>query len=203
MLLVGRYASPFVRRVGVTMHWVGMEFERQVLSTAKDAEAIKPYNPMAKVPILVLDNGECLIESTAIIETVLEMSPGQRLLPASGAARRHILQSCAIMTNSLDKAVQALYEPIKRPAEKVHEPFLEGLRTQIHAGLIMLEAVAVKGDLPGDDTSTLADITVAVGWRFINKSVPTIASAEKFPHLAALSGRCEALPAFQACQPEI
>lgn len=203
MLLVGRYASPFVRRVGVTMHWVGMEFERQVLSTAKDAEAIKPYNPMAKVPILVLDNGECLIESAAIIETVLEMSPGQRLLPASGAVRRHILQSCAIMTNSLDKAVQALYEPIKRPAEKVHEPFLEGLRAQIHAGLIMLEAVAAKGDLPGDDTSTLADITVAVGWRFINKSVPTIATPVKFPHLAALSGRCEALPAFQACQPEV
>ncbi len=202
MLLVGRYASPFVRRVGVTMQWVGMKFERQVLSTAKDAEAIKPYNPMAKVPILVLDNGECLIESAAIIETVLEMSPGQRLLPASGAARRHILQHCAIMTNSLDKAVQAIYEPVKRPAEKVHEPFLEGLRTQIHAGLLMLEAVAARGDLPGDEHATLADITVAVGWRFLTRSVSSVATAQRFPHLATLSSRCEALPAFLACQPE-
>jgi glutathione S-transferase len=185
------------------MQWVGMEFERKVLSTAKDAEAIKRYNPMAKVPILVLDNGECLIESTAMIETVLELSPGQRLLPLSGATRRHILQHCAIMTNSLDKAVQAIYEPIKRPAEKVHEPFLEGLRTQIHAGLTMLEAVVAHGDLPGDEHSTLADITVAVGWRFLSKAVPSVATAQQFPHLAGLSDRCEALPALLACQPEI
>jgi len=202
MILVGRYASPFVRRVAVTMQWVGMQYEHKVLSTAKDAEAIKQYNPMAKVPVLLMDNGEHLIESTAIIETVLEMVPGQRLLPASGAERRHILQYCAIMTNTLDKAVQAIYEPVKRPAEKVHEPFLEGLRGQIRAGLVLLESVAMRGDLPGDANSTLADLTVAVGWRFLNKTAPTVAQTTDFPLLAAHSARCEAMPAFLACQPE-
>ena len=202
MILVGRYASPFVRRVAVTLQWVGMPYEHKVLSTAKDAQAIKQYNPMAKVPVLILDNGEALIESTAIIETVLEMTPNQRLLPESGAARRHILQHCAIMTNSLDKAVQALYEPMKRPAEKVHEPFLEGLRSQIHAGLVMLESVAARGDLPGDTQSTLADLTVAVGWRFLHKTAPLVAQTQEFPLLAAHSMRCEAMPAFQACEPE-
>ena len=202
MILVGRYASPFVRRVAVTMQWVAMPYEHKVLSTAKDAEAIKQYNPMAKVPVLLMDNGEHLIESTAIIETVLEMTPGQRLLPASGAARRHILQHCAIMTNTLDKAVQAIYEPVKRPAEKVHEPFLEGLRGQIHAGLVMLESVAMRGDLPGDSNATLADLTIAVGWRFLNKTAPTVAQVKDFPLLAAHSARCEAMPAFLACQPE-
>lgn len=202
MILVGRYASPFVRRVAVTMQWVGMKYEHKVLSTAKDAEAIKQYNPMAKVPVLILDNQEHLIESAAIIETVLEMTPGQQLLAANGATRRHTLQHCAIMTNSLDKAVQAIYEPIKRPAEKVHEPFLDGLRNQIHAGLVMLESVAARGDLPGDSHSTLADLTVAVGWRFINKTVPTVAIAQDFPLLAAHSARCEMMSAFQACQPE-
>ncbi len=202
MILVGRYASPFVRRVAVTLQWVGMPYEHKVLSTAKDGEAIKQFNPMVKVPVMILDNGEHLIESTAIIETVLEMTPGQHLLPSSGASRRHILQHCAIMTNSLDKAVQAVYEPVKRPPEKVHEPFLEGLRSQIHAGLIMLEAVAARGDLPGNTQSTLADLTVAVGWRFINKIAPMVAKPEEFPLLAAHSARCEAMPAFQACQPE-
>ena len=202
MILVGRYASPFVRRVAVTMQWVGMTYEHKVLSTAKDAPAIMQYNPMAKVPVMIMENGEHLIESAAIIETVLEMSPGQRLLPASGAARRHILQHCAIMTNSLDKAVQALYEPIKRPAEKVHEPFLHGLSAQMRAGLVMLESVAARGDLPGDAHSTLADLTVAVGWRFMNKTAPHVAAAKDFPHLAAHSARCEAMPAFLACQPE-
>ena len=202
MILVGRYASPFVRRVAVTLQWVGMPYEHKVLSTAKDAQAIKQYNPMAKVPVMILDNGEALIESTAIIETILEMTPDQRLLPASGTARRHILQHCAIMTHSLDKAVQALYEPMKRPAEKVHEPFLEGLRNQIHAGLVMLESVAARGDLPGDTQSTLADLTVAVGWGFLYKTAPLVAKPQDFPLLAAHNARCEAMAAFQACQPE-
>jgi len=72
----------------------------------------------------------------------------------------------------------------------------------VHAGLVMLESIAARGDLPGDDHSTLADLTVAVGWRFINKTAPMVAVANDFPLLAAHSARCEAMPAFQACQPE-
>ena len=79
MILVGRYASPFVRRVGVVLQTLGTPYEHKVLSTAKDVEAIKSYNPIAKVPVLVLENGEHLIESAAIIEAILEMTPNQKL----------------------------------------------------------------------------------------------------------------------------
>lgn len=202
MILVGRYASPFVRRVGVTLQWLGIPYEHKVLSTAKDVEAIRVFNPMAKVPVLVLDDGEHLVDSSAILDSLLECVPGQRLLPASGADRRRILQHCAVMTNALDKAIQILYEPLKRPAEKVHEPFLESLRGQVRAGLAMLEGVAAQGYLPGGDASTLADITIAVGWRFLNRAMPQVADPMQFPHLAGLSSRCEPLAAFMACQPE-
>ncbi len=201
MILVGRYASPFVRRVAISMQWLGMPYEHKVLSTAKDIEGIKTYNPMAKVPVLVLDNGEHLVDSSAILDTLMEMSPGQHLLPASGAARRHILQHCAIMTNGLDKSIQVLYG-MRRPPEKLDEAYLDGLRGQVRAGLAMTEEIAARGELPGGEQSTLADITIAVGWRFLNNAMPKVAVAEQFPNLAALSARCEPLPAFMACQPE-
>ena len=201
MILVGRYASPFVRRVAVSLQWLGMPYEHKVLSTAKDVEGIKAYNPMAKVPVLVLDDGEHLVDSSAILDTLTEMSPGQRLLPGSGAARRHILQHCAIMTNGLDKSIQVLYG-MRRPPEKLDEAYLDGLRGQVLAGLVMVEDIAARGDLPGGEQSTLADITIAVGWRFLNRAMPTVGVAEQFPHLVALSARCEPLPAFMACQPE-
>ncbi len=202
MILVGRYASPFVRRVGVTLQWLGVPYEHKVLSTAKDVEAIRAFNPMAKVPVLVLDNGEHLVDSSAILDSVLEHIPGQRLLPASGDERRRILQLCAVMTNGLDKAIQIIYEPMKRPPEKIHEPYLESLRDQVRAGLAMLESVAAQGGLPGGEDSTLADITVAVGWRFLTRTMPQVADKMAFPHLAGLSARSEPLPAFMACQPE-
>lgn len=202
MILVGRYASPFVRRVGVSLQWLGVPYEHKVLSTAKDVEAIRAFNPMAKVPVLVMDDGEHLVDSSAILDTVLEGIPGQRLLPASGPERRRILQICAVMTNALDKAIQIIYEPMKRPAEKVHEPYLESLRDQVRAGLFMLEAIAARGGLPGGERSTLADITVAVGWRFLTRTMPQVADHLHYPHLAGLSARSEPLPAFMACQPE-
>ena len=202
MILVGRYASPFVRRVGIALHTIGTPFEHKSLSTANDLAAIKGYNPIARVPALMLDNGENLMESAAILDSVLEMSPGQTLLPASGPARRQVLQHCAIMCSGLDKAIQYIYEPRKRPAEKVHQPVLDGLAEQISASLAMLEALAAQGTFPGGTQANLADITVAVGWFFINKNMPLIADAKKFPNLAALSAQCERLPAFQACKLE-
>jgi len=203
MILVGRYVSPFVRRVGVVLQTLGIAYEHKSLSTAKDVEAIKTYNPIAKVPVLVLDNGEHLVESSAIIDTLLEMTPGQILLPASGAERRHILQHCALMTSGLDKAIQILYEPLKRPAEKVHQPFIDGLGAQVRASLVMLEELAAKNTFPGGDKARLDCLTVAVGWFFLNKMIPKVAvAAADFPNLVALSARCEALPAFKACQLE-
>ena len=202
MILVGRYASPFVRRVGVSLQWLGVPYEHRVLSTAKDVEAIRAFNPMAKVPVLVLGDGEHLVDSSAILDSVLETIPGQRLLPASGRERLRILQVCAVTTNALDKAIQIIYEPLKRPPEKVHEPFLDSLRGQVSAGLAMLEGIATRGGLPGGDGSTLADITVAVGWRFLTRTMPQVPDKMAFPRLAGLSARCEPLPAFMACQPE-
>ena len=202
MILVGRYMSPFVRRVGVTMHTLGLPFEHRSLSTLQDAEAIRQYNPMGKVPILVLDNGEKLIESAAIIDALLEMVPNQTLLPAQGAARRQVLQNCGWMTSALEKAIQAMYEPIKRPAEKIHEPYLASLREQACAGLDMLEKAAARGELSAGAPAHLADITTAVGWRFLQRPMASDVTSERYPLLAALSARCEQTPAFQACRPE-
>ncbi len=202
MILVGRYMSPFVRRVAITLHTLGLPFEHRSLSTLQDGDAIRQFNPMGKVPVLVLDSGEKLIESAAIIDAVLEMVPSQTLLPAHGAARRQVLQNCGWMTSALEKAIQAMYEPMKRPAEKVHEPYLVTLREQACAGLDMLEKAAARGELSAGEPKNLADITAAVGLRFLLRTMAKDVTAERYPLLGALSERSEKTAAFQACQPE-
>jgi glutathione S-transferase len=107
------------------------------------------------------------------------------------------------MTNALDKAVQFVYEPMKRPPEKVHQPFMDGLSTQVAAGLDMLEKLADKSTMPTGEQANLAGITVAVGWRFLHRILPNIASTDRYPALAAHASGCEALSAFSACQPEV
>jgi glutathione S-transferase len=68
MILIGQYDSPFVRRVAIAMTLQGVAFEHRPWSVWADAEAIAPFNPLRRVPTLVLDDGEALIESSAILD---------------------------------------------------------------------------------------------------------------------------------------
>src|SRR5260370_35010492 len=89
MILVGQYDSPFVRRVAVTLHLYGMPFTRNTLSVFSDAGEMARINPLVRIPSLVLDSGETLIDSAAILDTPDEMAgPGPALTPPSRAARR-------------------------------------------------------------------------------------------------------------------
>jgi glutathione S-transferase len=200
MILIGRYLSPFVRRVGVTLSWLEVPFEHLSLSPGTDGAKVRPYNPMNKVPAVVLDSGEILIDSALILDSLLETMPGQTLLPASGLARRDVLQRSGIMTSALDKAVAALYEKTKRPTEKIHQPFLDTLTEQARAGVDQIETLVANGQFGSVNEATLADITAAVGYSFIKATLPEVISSESHPALASLASSFEATDAFKACR---
>lgn len=203
MILVGRYMSPYVRRVAVAMHALGLPYERVVVNAISEQNKVRAYNPIGRVPVLVLDSGERLIESAAILDYLQEIATsGTSILAASGPQRRRALQLAAMMTNAVEKAIYAFYETSRRPAELVHLPVKEALQAQTRAGLGMIEQQAGEDVWLVGDALTLADITVGVGWHFLSIFAPALADAAACPRLAAHSARCEALPAFAACRPE-
>src|SRR5215210_7335048 len=57
MILIGQYDSPFVRRVAIALRLYGIGFEHRPWSTFGDADRIAPYNPLRRVPTLVLEGG--------------------------------------------------------------------------------------------------------------------------------------------------
>jgi glutathione S-transferase len=111
LCLIGHYDSPFVRRVGVSLHILGMPFERQLLSVFSNAGELRAYNPVGRVPALVLEDGEVLVDSAAILDHLDEVAgPERALMPASGAARRDAMQKIVLATGINDKAVAITYE---------------------------------------------------------------------------------------------
>jgi glutathione S-transferase len=93
MILYGRYDSPFVRRVAVSLHHYGLPFERRPLSVYDDFEALLSVNPLGKAPALDWGDGEVLFDSTAILDALEEKAaPERRLVPPSGATRRAVLR---------------------------------------------------------------------------------------------------------------
>src|SRR4030088_2864108 len=97
MILIGQYDSPFVRRVAIGLRFYGLPFEHRPLSAFGEGGKIAPYNPLRRVPTLVLDNGEALIESTAILDYLDELAgPEKAVIESRGPERRQALTICAL-----------------------------------------------------------------------------------------------------------
>ena len=110
MELLGYYGSPFVRRVGVTLHLYGVAFAHRPLRTMADAADIRTANPLGRIPALVLDDGEVLIDSSCIIDWLDEKAGDQALVPREGAKRRHVLRLLALAQGTTERYVAAYYE---------------------------------------------------------------------------------------------
>ena len=200
MKLIGRNLSPYTRRVAVAMNILGVPHERVYLSPWQEAQAkdIRAANPLTRVPILVLDDGETLIESGAMLDHIMErVGPAKALIPAAGKDRRACLRITAIGTGILDKGVAAFYERGKRPAEKVHQPWHDHLAGQVTGGFQALEAQPTTPWYVGDKM-TIADVTAAVAVTFVRRTTPALVPPGAYPKLEALAAKCEAMPAFQS-----
>jgi glutathione S-transferase len=201
MILVGQYDSPYVRRVAVSLHHLGIAFERAPLSTFRDIEAMRRVNPTLRIPALILDDGETLTDSHAILDWLDgEVGPERALIPPAGIPRRRCWQAIGLAATACDKAKDILYERALRPPEKVHAPVIERYRGQLDAALAGLEATVRQPWMLGERFSQ-ADITVACMLGFVRAAVPDAAPSGRWPRLDRLAEACEALPACVACLP--
>jgi glutathione S-transferase len=199
MFLIGQYDSPFVRRVAIALRLYGLAFEHRPWSTFGDADKIAPYNPLRRVPTLVLDDGEALIESTIILDYLDDLvGPDKAMLPHAGAERRRHLRICALATGLGDKAVSLLYERVLRKDQQL-ALWVERCTAQITDVLSELEAKRAKVATPywlGDRIGH-ADVAVACVVRFTREAHPALFGASHYPALAAHADACEALAPFK------
>lgn len=202
MILIGQYDSPFVRRVAIAMRLYGMAFEHRPWSVFGDAEKIAKYNPLMRVPTLVLNTGEALIESHAILDALDQLAPpGLTMMPAGGAERREAMRVCALATGLCDKAVSLVYETVVH--NRATPAWVERCLSQIAGCLGELERSRTARTTPWWFGSTIghADVTVACAIRFLGDAHPGLFDlSEGWPMLAAHAARCESLPPFQEIQ---
>ncbi len=197
MQLIGQYDSPYVRRVAVALRLYGMDYRHLPWSTFGDADRLAAFNPLRRVPVLVLDGGEALIESGAILDYLDGLVPPESaLIAASGEARRKALHIAALATGLADKAVSFFYSRVFHG--EASPVWVARCQTQIHDVLVVLEReCAARGNLwwhgaaPGH-----ADIVVACVLRFLGEAHPGLFVAAGYPALAGHCAGCEAMDAF-------
>jgi glutathione S-transferase len=204
MLLIGVNRSPFTRRVAITLHLYGMSFEQRPLSGFADRDAVRKSNPLGRIPALVLDDGETLVDSGAIIDHLDESYGRDRALtPPTGADRRAVLKIAAMMMGACEKFLHAAYERNQRPLEKLHQPWIDDCIAQATSALAAVEAMIEPKDtylLLG--RLTQADITAFIAER-LGRVVGGIDTDAQKPRLRTLTRRLAEHPAFRATEPEL
>lgn len=199
MILIGQYDSPFVRRVAIALRLYGLTYEHRPWSVFSDAAEVARYNPLKRVPTLLLDDGEVLIESGAILDHLDELAgPERALIPRQGPERRRTLKIGALATGLADKAVSLVYERVLH--QDSSRMWVERCASQIAGVLDALEAdrKARAGLWWFGDAIGHADIAVACALRFIGEAHPGVFDAARWPALAAHAAACEALEPFRA-----
>ena len=205
MKLLGTTRSPYVRRVAVSLNLMGLDWELDTVAVFDDPESVRRYNPLLRIPTLLLDDGEALIESYAILDALDEMAGDKRLTPEAGKARREVMRVTAMAVGAMDRTIWAVYEPRFRPKEKVEESWIAHNRERALGGLQYLDGLAAEagdGWLAGDSLSQ-ADISAVCGFSFARFAHPPMKVAEACPALAAFAERCEAMEAFSSTYPTL
>ena len=201
MILVGHYDSPFVRRVAITLHHYGIAFARNPISVFTDAAAMAAINPLVRIPSLVLDDGEVLIDSGAIIDYLDELAgPARALTPRTGLERRRVVQLVAAATGAIDKAGAMVYERHFHHPNAVNEDWLKRCRGQLEGGLQSLDE-RLTGEWFVDGRFTQADLTTGALLGYLNLRLSEVLAGSRFQRLKKLSAACEALPSFFAARP--
>jgi len=198
MILVGQLDSPFVRRVAATLSHYELPFDRHVLSVFGDPEEVQRLNPLGKVPALILDEGETLIESAAIVDYLDELAnPARRLTPAAGPARRRVLRLAAVAMGMSERAVQLRIETVRRPGHLQSSEFIDNYRRAIRTSLDVLEREAVGPWMTGAAVSQ-ADFAATAALTHLMNKIDDFSDLQAWPTLAAIRDAGEDLDAFRA-----
>ena len=78
MKLIGSHTSPFARKVRIVLAEKKIEYEFMNEAPGKPESRVPEFNPLGKVPCLVMEGGEAVFDSRVIVEYLDTRSPVSR-----------------------------------------------------------------------------------------------------------------------------
>jgi glutathione S-transferase len=200
MKLLGSLTSPFVRKVRVVMAEKRIECDFEQHDPWDEATPIPRFNPLGKVPVLLMDDGTALFDSRVIVEYLDGLTPVSRLIPDNGRPRVMVRRWEALADGVLEAAI-AVYREGKRPAAQQSGAWIERQQRKVSAGLeMMAEELGEKNWCHGEGYS-LADIAVGCCLGWLGFRLPDLDWAGAHPNLKRLYDKLSKRPSFTDTAP--
>lgn len=201
MRLFASHTSPFVRKVRVLLHEIGINDKVEWVSIATsphepDSELAK-VNPLNKIPCLTLDDGTALYDSPVICEYLDAVHGTGRFLPQTGVRRWQVLRMQALADGLCDAGILTRYELSIRPEPYRWQPWIAGQRTKIVQSLTEIEESLDR--LQGELDLGGISVACALGWFEFRNIFPEL--RQMFPALMAWNDTTQKRPSLAGTKP--
>jgi glutathione S-transferase len=188
MKLIGALTSPYVRKVRVVMAEKKLDYDFVTENVWSADTQINEFNPLGKVPCLVMEGSEALHDSRVIVEYLDTLSPVGKLIPPVGRERAEVKTWEALADGLLDAAILARLEATwagRSEAER-SQAWIERQLGKVQGALrAMSQGLADKPFCAGIHLS-LADIAVGCSLGYLDFRFPQIDWRTPHPNLLRL-----------------
>lgn len=203
MKLIGTLTSPYVRKVRIMLAEKKIDAKWEEERVWSDETRIKQYNPLGKVPCLVLDDGEAVFDSRVIVEYLDTLTPVGKLIPASGRERAEVRTWEALADGVMDAAATARLEQTwaGRSEGQRCPAWIARQMDKVDSGIKAMASGLGDKPFACGNHLTLADIAVGAALGYVVFRFPELDWQQRYPNLAKLYDKLMQRPSFRDTAP--
>lgn len=198
--LISATPSPYARKVRIALAEKGIPFELQTEVPWHGTTETPRYNPLEKLPVLILENGEAVYESRYILEYLEAKYPDPPLLPADVDAMLLARKFEVLCDGTCDAFVLMFFEQM-RDKDRQSPEWIARQRRKVDGGMREIARLVGDRDYAVGDGFTLGDIAAGTVAGYLTVRWPDYPWRDQYPSLAAYADRIERRPSFRDTVP--
>lgn len=197
--LISATPSPYARKVRIALAEKGLPFELLTEVPWDSTTSTPRFNPLEKLPILILPDGSSVYDSSYILQYLELKYPRVPLLPDDIDGKLAARKLEVLCDGVCDAVVLSLFEKMR--SDGGSPEWLARQLRKINGGVA--EMAKIMGSRPWavGERFSLGDIAVGTAVGYLSVRFPQMSWRTLYPNLATFSDRIEQRPSFKVTVP--
>ncbi|MDB5810638.1 MAG: glutathione S-transferase family protein [Betaproteobacteria bacterium] len=200
MKLIAAPVSPYSRKVRIVLAEKRMEYDLVLDSPADPATRVPEFNPLGKIPVLLLDDETTLFDSRVIVEYLDSASPVGRLIPDDTRQRIQVRRWEALADGCIDAAIAVVMEQRRPPANQNAE-WMARQQGKVDRAVKAMAAELADRKWCAGDSYSLADVAVGCALGYLELRMPVMNWRAQYPNLSGLFDKLSKRASFKSTAP--
>ncbi len=200
MKLYTSLTSPYGRKARVMLAEKRIDFELVLTDVWDSNSDLVKFNPLGKVPCLVLDDGNALYDSPVIIDYLDSVTPVGHLIPETTRQRIQVKRWEALADGVTDAAVAIVLEK-KRAPQLQSADWITRQSGKIERGIKVMSQDLGENAWCTGHSFNLSDIVVGCTLMYLDFRFAEVDWRKNYPNLGQLTDKLAKRNSFKNTEP--